>query len=202
MNKYVGYFNFFSEMGSEGPASLFEDINAKYLDGYQVLELSYFFKRGDEILDVIVGEDVFDKLTFDYDLDSGIVFPKEISLEKWQGWISSHRLVSFSINKKLFDDKIILNAKRMEEAVLKQQVLKLLETGDTFLSKDFLQYKNQLLALKILVSKLNDKLKEQDRVEFLSYIFKKQPYYFNSSALEIILRGDGQSVLSWLRDRV
>lgn len=202
MKRYTGHFDFFSEMGMEGSASVFFDEKAKYLTGYGQLDLSYFFKNGDQIKNVIIDKYAINELNFVYDLDAEIVKPIEISTKEWKGWIKEKYLVSFDVEKELFKDKIILKANNLEKKFLKKEVKKLLSTADENLSEEFIKYKNEILELKKLLKLLNKNSIDGTKVNINQYIFEKSDYYFNRSPLEIILTGDGHTVIKNLKAKL
>lgn len=202
MNKYTGHFEFFSEMGMEGSASVFFDEKSKYLNGYDQLSLSYFFKPYDKIVNIVIDNNFIKELNFVYDGEHQIVKPLELSFDDWKKWIDDRKMVSFSIEKKLFKDKIILKSEKLEMKMLKSEIAKLLKSNNNELSEEFLKYKNQILELKKLLKELNKKSLDGTKVNINDYIFNKSDYYFNRSPLDIILTGDGETVLKNLRDRL
>lgn len=202
---YQGKLEWFSEMGSEGPSLMFVDEKAKYLSGYEQLELSYFFKHLDQFMMVVLYQDknVYSNLTtFAYNSKVSAVVPQDIELKILKEWISNGAHISITTNKKLYADKIILKADGLENNFLLENIHKLMKTPDTKLSEQLLVYKKEFKivekCLKIF-QKTDAKNKEKWTLDF--FIVAPQSFLFGSKPIEVILRGDGAHLIEWLQER-
>lgn len=202
---YYGKFEWFSEMGSEGPSLMFVDEKAKYLSGYEQLELSYFFKHLDQFMIVVLYQDrnVYSNLTtFSYNSKIGAVIPQDIELKTLQEWISKGAHISITTNKKLYGDKIILKASGLEDDFLLENIQKLMKTPDSKLSEKLLIYKKEFKIVDkcLKVFQKTDR-KHKNKWTLDSFIVEPQSFLFGSKPIEVILRGDGEHLIEWLQER-
>lgn len=203
MQVYVGHFTEFSEMGMEGLAFGFEDHKASYLPGYEKLDLTYFFKIKDIFPLVVISHQnktIYEgPLSFTYHSETQSVVPKEIDFKVFRKIISEQYLVTLSIDKLLFDEKIILSASIKENDFMFQEIEKLLLTPDNKLSPEFLSFKNQFESVKKCLLKLESH--NPNKFNFKTYLTSPQDFLFGSSPIEVILRGDGSHLVEWLKSR-
>jgi hypothetical protein len=197
--KYIGNFDSFSEMGSEGVSFMFQDEKAKYLSGYETLELSYFFKRDDLFI-----VSVFDNtnlvyqgpLSFQYSSKYNTLIPKEIDFKAFNLWVNKKYTVHLNSSKKLYEDKIILKANNLETDFLLSQIEHLMKTPSSKLSPKMKSYKQQFNNIKKYIKKLYNNEKSFD-----DYISSPQEFLFGSTPIEVVLRGDGVHLVKWLKER-
>lgn len=202
---YHGKFEWFSEMGMEGASLIFVDDKAKYLSGYEQLDLSYFFKNFDQFHLVINFKDelVFNNMaTFVYNGKYGSVLPQEIDVKKLKEWINGGASVGLSTTKKLYGDKIILKASGIENEFLLENIKKLMKTPDSKLSQQFIGFKKEFKIVdKCLKEFQKMDPKNQAKFNFDTYIVEPSSYLFGSKPIEVILRGDGAHLVEWLQER-
>lgn len=198
MNNYRGHFNWFSEMGMEGATPIFEDLRARYLGGYESLELSYFFKNLNTVkVNVCLNNEiVYDGvLTFIYSTKHNGLIPLEVNLKTFNLWISQKAYVSLDSEKPLYEDKIILKANIKEKDFLTSEISKLLKAKDTTLPDNFKKYKKEFKAIKKYLKVLDS------TAVFNDYILSPHSFLFGSTPVEIVLRGDGESLVNWMKER-
>lgn len=202
---YHGKLEWFSEMGSEGPSLIFVDEKAKYLSGYEQLDLAYFFKHLDQFMMIVNYQEkiVYSNLTtFAYNAKAGTVIPQDIDLKTLKSWIDGKAMVSITTSKKLYSDKIILKADGMEKDFLLENITKLMKTPDSKLSEKLLVYKKEFkIVEKCLKVFQKSNIKDKDQWTLETFITTPQSFLFGSKPLEVILRGDGEHLIEWLQER-
>lgn len=203
MNIYSGNFFQFSEMGMEGMAYGFEDIRGKYLSGYEVLDVTYFFKIKDSFPSVTISDNnqtLYEgPLSFTYNAELQAVIPKEIDVASFKKMLKNKNLITLSSEKVLYEDKIIIKMDIAEKDFLVSEINKLLSLPEKKVPANFVQIRKDFSSIKDSLSKIESH--DPIKFNFNTYISTKQSFLFGSSPIEVVLRGDGSHLVEWLKSR-